>query len=73
MIDLLAERLDRGLTLDALAEETGVPKTTLARVERRECVPRPSAQLKIASFFGYTPTKVWPPAKSRPIPEAAAA
>lgn len=60
MINLRAERINRGLSLDDLAERTGVAKSTLARVERRESIPSPRVQYAIATHFGLRPTDVWP-------------
>ena len=59
-IDLKAERLNRGLSLDALSEQTGVPKSTLARAENGG--PQPSARnaFAIAEFYGYKVTDIWP-------------
>jgi transcriptional regulator with XRE-family HTH domain len=59
-VDLRAERINRGLSLDAMADAIDVPKSTLARAERRDSVPVPAVQLKIAGFFGYLPSDVWP-------------
>lgn len=58
-VDLKAERLNRGLTLDALSAETDVPKSTLARMEGGVS-PRPAVRLKIASYYGYEVTEIWP-------------
>jgi lambda repressor-like predicted transcriptional regulator len=59
-VDLKAERINRGLSLDALSEETGVPKATLARAERREGVPTARVQHAIATYFNKQPTEIWP-------------
>lgn len=59
MSELRAARVNRGLSLDQLSDETGVPKTTLARVERGS-VPNPSTQKKIADFYDVQPTDLWP-------------
>lgn len=58
-IDLKAERLNRGLSLDALSAEIGVPKSTLARMETG-VAPRPEVRLKVADLYGYKVTEVWP-------------
>lgn len=58
-VDLKAERLNRGLTLDALSAETDVPKSTLARMEGG-VRPRPAVRLKVANFYGYEVTEIWP-------------
>jgi transcriptional regulator with XRE-family HTH domain len=58
-VDLKSERLNRGLSLDALAARTGVPKSTLARVEGGG-VPNARTAFAIAEFFGYKVTEIWP-------------
>lgn len=61
MIDLRAARLNRGKSLDDVADETGVPKGIIARAERRESEPRrPKDKLAIASYFGFQVTDIWP-------------
>ncbi len=59
-VDLRAERLNRGLSLAALAEQTGVPKSTLARVESGQAEPVPETKLALADFYGYKVTDIWP-------------
>jgi DNA-binding XRE family transcriptional regulator len=58
-VDLRVERIKRGYSLDALSEEIGVPKTTLARVEKGGPRPRPEVAFKIASFFELEVTDIW--------------
>jgi transcriptional regulator with XRE-family HTH domain len=62
-VDLKAERLNRGLSLDALSEKVIVAKSTLARVETG-VTPRPEVALKIADFYGYKVTDIWPVEKA---------
>jgi transcriptional regulator with XRE-family HTH domain len=59
-VDLKAERLNRGLSLDALAEATGVPKSTLARAENGGPQPKASNAYALADFYGYKVTDIWP-------------
>jgi transcriptional regulator with XRE-family HTH domain len=66
-VDLKAERLNRGLSLDALAAETGVPKSTLARAENGGPQPTASNAFAIADFYGFKVTEIWP------LPEKASA
>jgi len=63
-VDLKAERLNRGLSLDALASETGVPKSTLARAEKGGPQPTASNAFAIADFYGYKVTDIWPVEKA---------
>lgn len=65
-VDLQALRLNRGLSLTAAAGEIGVSPNTLADAESGETSPRPSSALKIASFYGYKVTDVWPIAPGAP-------
>ncbi len=58
-VDLKAERLNRGLSLDALSDEIDVPKSTLARMETG-VAPRPAVRLKVADLYGYEVTEIWP-------------
>lgn len=60
MIDLRAERLNRGLSVSAAASQIGVSPTTLARAEDGAFTPRPANALKIAAFYGHRVTDVWP-------------
>ena len=58
--DFKAERLNRGLSLDALAAETGVAKSTLARVEKGGPQPNPANAKAIADYYGVAVTDLWP-------------
>lgn len=58
-VDLKSERLNRGLSLDALSAEVSVPKSTLARMENG-VEPRPEVRLKIANLYGFKVTDIWP-------------
>jgi transcriptional regulator with XRE-family HTH domain len=60
MIDLTAERLNRGLSLTAAADAMGVPMNVLSRAERREGLPHPVNAKQIADFYGYKVTDIWP-------------
>lgn len=59
MSDLRAKRINRGMSLDQLSDEIGVPKATLARAELGT-VPNPSTQKKIADYWEVLPTDLWP-------------
>ncbi len=60
MIDLKAERVNRGLTLRSAALEMGVEPSTLQRAEAGVSVPRAQAAFRIADFYGHRVTDVWP-------------
>lgn len=59
-VDLKAERLNRGLSLDALSEKTGIPKSTLARIENSGSLPSARTGFAIAEFYGCKVTDIWP-------------
>lgn len=59
-IDIQELRVNRGLSLNAAAAEIGVSPNTLAVAESGEVKPRPSSALKIAGFYGFRVTDVWP-------------
>jgi transcriptional regulator with XRE-family HTH domain len=60
MISLKAERLNRGLSIRAAAKEIGVTAPTLGRAESGEGGIHPVNALKIATFYGYRVTDIWP-------------
>lgn len=66
-IDLLSERLNRGLTLDAAAEAMGVDKSVLWRTEQGQTRPSARNAFAIASFYDLKVTDIWP------VPEREAA
>ena len=59
-INLRAERLNKGLSLDQAADEIGVAKHVLLGAETGANTPRPANAFKIAGFYGYKVTDVWP-------------
>jgi transcriptional regulator with XRE-family HTH domain len=59
-VDLRAERLNRGLSARDAAREMGIDTNTLLRAESREITPHPRNAYKIASFYGYQVTDIWP-------------
>lgn len=65
-VDLRAERLKKGLSLDQLSVAIDVPKTTLARMEQGT-TPRPEVRVKVANFYGLDLFSLWP------LPEKASA
>jgi transcriptional regulator with XRE-family HTH domain len=67
-ISLRAERLNRGLSAEAAAAEMGVDKQVLLNAENGS-TPRPATAYKIATFYGYLVTDIWPVEE----PEGAAA
>lgn len=59
-VDLVALRLDKGLSIRAAAKKMKVHKETLAGAESGESKPQPRTAFKIASFYGLRVTEVWP-------------
>ncbi len=59
MIDLRVERLNRGLSVEQFAKELDVAPHVLRHAEEGGR-PRPASALKIASFYGYQVTDIWP-------------
>lgn len=60
VLNLKAERMNRGLSLAALSEQIDVPKSTLARIEATGTEPAPRTKLAIARFLGREVTDIWP-------------
>lgn len=58
-INLTAERLNRGLSVRGLAEEIGVNAPIIQRAESGESI-HPSNAKRIADFYGYKVTDIWP-------------
>jgi transcriptional regulator with XRE-family HTH domain len=59
-VNLKAERLNKGLSLADAADEIGVPKHVLLGAETGQNTPRPANAFKIAGFYGFKVTDVWP-------------
>lgn len=66
---LAAERLNRGLSVEALAREAGVPAHVVRHAEAGGR-PRPATALKIADYLELKVTDLWP---LEPEPEREAA
>lgn len=56
---LVELRLNRGLSIAALAEKAGVPEHVIRRAESGGR-PRPENALRIARVFGVAVTDLWP-------------
>lgn len=64
LMNLRAERLNRGLSLRAAAELMDVDRGTLAGAEAGTQTPHPPQMLKIAKFYDVQVTDIWPVAPS---------
>lgn len=62
-MNLREERLNRGLSLRALAAEIGIRHDVLHRLEQG-ATPQPRHRLLIADYFGKTVTEIWPELKA---------
>lgn len=60
--DLRRERLNLGLSRAKLAEKIGVTERVLILAETGS-TPRPENARKIADYFGFRVTDLWPPAE----------
>lgn len=63
---LAALRADRGLSLDALAERTGLSRATLSRIERAETSPTAAMLGRLCSAFGLTLSRLMVEAEAPP-------
>jgi transcriptional regulator with XRE-family HTH domain len=67
----IAQRLarlrgERGWSLDALAERTGISRATLSRLERAELSPTAAMLGKLCSVYGWTLSRLMAEAETRP-------
>lgn len=60
MVNLKAERLNRGLTREALAKELDVSTETVRNIESRRTTPRVQTAKAIADLYGHEVTDIWP-------------
>jgi transcriptional regulator with XRE-family HTH domain len=58
-MNLVAERLNRGLSTREAAKEIGISQAVLLRAERGEGV-RPRHAKRIADFYEVKVTDIWP-------------
>lgn len=58
-ISLKAERLNRGLSVKAAAEQIGIPEHTVWTSETG-IQPRPETAKRIADFYEVKVTDIWP-------------
>jgi DNA-binding XRE family transcriptional regulator len=58
-MNLAEERLNRGLSIPALAREVDVAEHVIRHAEKGG-IPNPANALKIATFLGCRVTDIWP-------------
>jgi transcriptional regulator with XRE-family HTH domain len=58
-VNLVAERVNRGLSVLEAAEQIGVARGTLSRAEQG-VMPSPRNAKKVADFYGVQVTDIWP-------------
>jgi transcriptional regulator with XRE-family HTH domain len=59
-------RAERGWSLDALAEHTGISRATLSRLERSELSPTAAMLGKLCTVYGWTLSRLMVEAETRP-------
>ncbi len=59
-------RAERGWSLDALAERTGISRATLSRLERFELSPTAAMLGKLCTIYGWTLSRLMAEAETRP-------
>jgi transcriptional regulator with XRE-family HTH domain len=59
-------RAERGWSLEALAERTGISRATLSRLERSELSPTAAMLGKLCTVYGWTLSRLMAEAETRP-------
>ncbi|PYR59163.1 MAG: transcriptional regulator [Acidobacteria bacterium] len=59
-------RAERGWSLDALAERTGISRATLSRLERSELSPTAAMLGRLCTVYGWTLSRLMADAETRP-------
>jgi transcriptional regulator with XRE-family HTH domain len=59
-------RAERGWSLDALADRTGISRATLSRLERSELSPTAGMLGKLCTVYGWTLSRLMAEAETRP-------
>src|SRR3954466_11267428 len=59
-------RAERGWSLDAVAERTGISRATLSRLERSELSPTATMLGKLCAAYGWTLSRLMTDAETRP-------
>jgi len=59
-------RAERGWSLDALAERTGISRATLSRLERSELSPTAGMLGRLCTLYGWTLSRLMAEAETRP-------
>src|SRR5437899_12923582 len=63
---LARRRAERGWSLQALAERTGISRATLSRLERSELSPTAAMLGKLCTSYGWTLSRLMADAETRP-------
>lgn len=71
LIDIRAERLNKGWTLESAAQKFGISESALSYIERGLRRPTPKIAFEIASTYGYKRTDIWPVTDPQPEKRAA--
>src|SRR5436309_2471991 len=59
-------RAERGWSLDTLAEQTGISRATLSRLERSELSPTAAMLGRLCTVYGWTLSRLMAEAETRP-------
>src|SRR5215470_19354910 len=59
-------RAERGWSLDAVADRTGISRATLSRLERAELSPTAAMLGKLCAAYGWTLSRLMADAETRP-------
>lgn len=59
-------RAERGLSLEALAQQTGLSRATLSRIERNELSPTAAMLARLCAVFGWTLSRFMADTDTRP-------
>src|SRR5271155_1002430 len=60
-------RTERGWSLEALAERTGISRATLSRLERTELSPTATMLGKLCTVYGWTLSRLMAEAETQPV------
>src|SRR5580692_889869 len=60
-------RADRGWSLEALSERTGISRASLSRLERSELSPTAAMLGKLCTVYGWTLSRLMADAETKPV------
>jgi ribosome-binding protein aMBF1 (putative translation factor) len=66
-VDVYVDRINRGLSRAALADEMGVSEDVIRQLEKTGRRPHPSNALKVAEHYKLTVLEMWPGEAQAPV------